>query len=84
MSFEPRLQRNAADKIKAYYALGIEEFVLSGVPHLEEAYWFAEGVLPLLRKEGLWSHPQGEIKTSSHHDIPFSPAATRQPVAAAS
>lgn len=28
---------------------GIEEFVLSGYPHIEEAYWFAEGVLPLVR-----------------------------------
>ncbi len=72
-------------KIKAYAALGIDEFVLSGVPHLEEAYWFAEGVLPLLRKEGLWRHPRGEAAGagSSHHDIPFSPAATREPVAAA-
>ena len=42
-----------AAKIKAYAALGLEEFVLSGVPHLEEAYWFAEGVLPLLQREGL-------------------------------
>ena len=74
-----------ANKIKAYAALGIDEFVLSGVPHLEEAYWFAEGVLPQLRKEGLWTHPRGESvqAASSHVDIPFSPAATREPVAAA-
>jgi alkanesulfonate monooxygenase len=73
-----------ANKIKAYAALGIEEFVLSGVPHLEEAYWFAEGVLPLLRKEGLWRHPNGatELPANAHVDIPFSPAASRQPVAA--
>jgi len=71
-----------AAKIKAYHVIGIDEFVLSGVPHLEEAYWFAEGVLPLLRKEGLWSHPRGEPAkpSSSHVDIPFSPAATREPV----
>jgi alcohol dehydrogenase-like protein len=31
--------------------------VLSGYPHLEEAYWFGEGVLPLLRARGLWTHP---------------------------
>jgi len=74
--------REIAEKIKAYHAIGIDEFVLSGVPHLEEAYWFAEGVLPLLRKEGLWRHPRGEPANagSSHHDIPFSPAATREPV----
>jgi alkanesulfonate monooxygenase len=75
-----------AEKIKAYAALGLEEFVLSGVPHLEEAYWFAEGVLPLLRKAGLWSHPRGETAqaASSEVDIPFSPAATRQALASAS
>ena len=28
---------------------GIDEFILSGYPHVEEAYWFAEGVMPLLR-----------------------------------
>jgi alkanesulfonate monooxygenase len=72
-----------ANKIRAYAALGIEEFVLSGVPHLEEAYWFAEGVLPQLRRDGLWSHPRGEVKSSAHVDIPFSPAATREPVGAA-
>ncbi len=73
-----------AAKIKAYHAIGIDEFVLSGVPHLEEAYWFAEGVLPLLRREGLWSHPRGEPKGASttQVDIPFSPAATREPAKA--
>ncbi|WP_158243947.1 hypothetical protein [Mycobacterium sp. 4858] len=29
------------------------EFILSGHPHLEEAYWFAEGVLPILRGKGV-------------------------------
>ncbi|MDH6228519.1 LLM class flavin-dependent oxidoreductase [Streptomyces sp. MJP52] len=46
-----------ADRIEEYHALGIEEFVLSGYPHLEEAYWFGEGVLPRLAARGLWSHP---------------------------
>jgi alkanesulfonate monooxygenase len=41
-----------ADLIEEYAALGIEEFILSGYPHLEEAYWFGEGVLPELRKRG--------------------------------
>ena len=38
--------------ISEYHALGFDEFILSGYPHLEEAYWFAEGVLPLLKKRG--------------------------------
>ncbi|HVV11348.1 LLM class flavin-dependent oxidoreductase [Amycolatopsis sp.] len=42
-----------ADLIEEYHALGIEEFVLSGYPHLEEAYWFGEGVLPELAHRGL-------------------------------
>lgn len=43
--------------IEEYQAAGVDEFVLSGVPHLEEAYWFGEGVLPLLARKGLWTHP---------------------------
>ncbi|MFC7616439.1 LLM class flavin-dependent oxidoreductase [Actinokineospora soli] len=46
-----------ADRIADYHAAGITEFVLSGHPHLEEAYWFGEGVLPLLERRGLWRHP---------------------------
>ena len=46
-----------ADLIEAYHAVGIDEFVLSGYPHLEEAYWFGEGVLPELSRRGLWEHP---------------------------
>lgn len=42
-----------ADLIGEYAEVGIEEFVLSGYPHVEEAYWFAEGVLPILRRRGL-------------------------------
>ncbi|KAA1379804.1 LLM class flavin-dependent oxidoreductase [Aeromicrobium fastidiosum] len=42
-----------ADLIAEYAAVGVEEFVLSGYPHVEEAYWFAEGVLPVLRRKGL-------------------------------
>ena len=38
-----------ADLIEQYRRIGIEEFVLSGYPHLEECYWFGEGVLPLWR-----------------------------------
>jgi alkanesulfonate monooxygenase len=42
-----------ADRIAAYHELGIEEFIFSGYPHVEEAYWFAEGVMPRLRRRGL-------------------------------
>ncbi|WP_020499551.1 LLM class flavin-dependent oxidoreductase [Sciscionella marina] len=42
-----------ADLIEQYTEVGIEEFVLSGYPHLEEAYWFGEGVRPELARRGL-------------------------------
>lgn len=61
-----------ADRIKEYAAVGIEEFVLSGVPHLEEAYWFGEGVLPILQRDGLWRHPRG-IAQAASSNIPFAP-----------
>lgn len=40
--------REVADRISEYAALGIQEFILSGFPHLEETYEVGEGVLPLL------------------------------------
>jgi alkanesulfonate monooxygenase len=67
--------REVADRIEEYAALGIEEFVLSGYPHLEEAYWFGEGVLPELRHRGVWQHPlrapEAEVA------IPFAGVAAR-------
>ncbi|KQY58414.1 alkanesulfonate monooxygenase [Aeromicrobium sp. Root495] len=42
-----------ADLVEEYAAVGVEEFVMSGYPHVEEAYWFAEGVLPILRRRGV-------------------------------
>ena len=46
-----------ADRIEEYLSVGIDEFVLSAYPHLEGAYWFGEGVLPILAERGLWTHP---------------------------
>ena len=43
--------QEVANLIAEYHSLGFDEFILSGYPHLEEAYWFAEGVLPLLWQE---------------------------------
>jgi alkanesulfonate monooxygenase len=40
--------QQVADRIKAYAALGLDYFVLSGYPHLDEAHRFAELVFPLL------------------------------------
>jgi alkanesulfonate monooxygenase len=45
--------QEVADRIEEYHAIGIDEFVLSGYPHVEEAYWFGEGVRPELARRGL-------------------------------
>ena len=66
-----------ADRIEEYAALGISEFILSGHPHLEEAYWFGEGVLPLLQRRGLWQHPVASAGLSAEPataSIPFAGA----------
>jgi alkanesulfonate monooxygenase len=61
-----------ADRIEEYADLGIDEFILSGYPHLEGAYWFGEGVLPILAERGRWQHPA----PSSYHgpSVPFASA----------
>lgn len=40
--------QQVADRIREYQALGIENFIFSGYPHLEEAHRFADLVMPLL------------------------------------
>lgn len=42
-----------ADRIAEYHELGLDEFILSGYPHLEEAFTFGEGVIPILAERGL-------------------------------
>jgi alkanesulfonate monooxygenase len=46
-----------AERIADYHAVGIDEFILSGYPHVEEAWSFAEGVMPRLRAAGLLTTP---------------------------
>src|ERR1700722_14655938 len=46
-----------AERIAEYYALGVDEFILSGYPHLEEAYQVGEGLMPVLRRRGLLASP---------------------------
>jgi len=40
--------QEVADRIKEYATLGIDHFIFSGYPHLEEAYHVAELLFPLL------------------------------------
>jgi alkanesulfonate monooxygenase len=62
-----------ADRIEEYARLGISEFILSGYPHLEEAYWFGEGVLPILRQRGSWQPPVPEKDDGTVNITPFAP-----------
>jgi alkanesulfonate monooxygenase len=65
--------QEVAERIEEYHSVGIDEFVLSGYPHLEESYWFGEGVLPLLEKKGLWKSPV--TSTYRAPSVPFGAAA---------
>ena len=41
--------QQVADELMAYWRLGIDEFILSGYPHVEEAERVAQTVLPLVK-----------------------------------
>jgi alkanesulfonate monooxygenase len=64
--------QQVAARMREYADLGIETFILSGYPHLEESYRFAELVFPLLpgrereRASGPLSGPFGEIVGNSY------------------
>jgi alkanesulfonate monooxygenase len=64
-----------ANLIEQYASVGITEFILSGYPHLEEAYWFGEGVLPILERRGLWRHP-APPREAPQTVTPFAPTHT--------
>ena len=64
-----------ADLIEEYASVGITEFILSGYPHLEESYWFGEGVLPILERRGLWRHP-APPREAPQTVTPFAPTHT--------
>ncbi|WP_132994185.1 LLM class flavin-dependent oxidoreductase [Gordonia zhaorongruii] len=62
-----------ADRIEEYKAIGIDEFVLSGYPHLEELFWFGEGVIPELTRRGLYRNDIRPAPIST--GTPFVPTA---------
>ena len=57
-----------ADRIAEYAEVGIDEFIFSGYPHLEELFWFGEGVVPILRERGLFDAGRVDVAPAS---IPF-------------
>jgi alkanesulfonate monooxygenase len=73
-------------RIQEYADLGIDTFIFSGYPHLEESYRFAELVFPLLGRgkskngdPGL-TGPFGEVVANEFH--PPAPATVENPAAA--
>ncbi|MGQ3165317.1 MAG: FMNH2-dependent alkanesulfonate monooxygenase [Hydrogenophaga sp.] len=54
--------QQVAARIEEYAALGLENFIFSGYPHLEEAYRFAELVFPLLSRSAQNKLP-GQVLT---------------------
>jgi alkanesulfonate monooxygenase len=58
-----------AARMKEYMALGIDTFILSGYPHLEESYRFAELVFPLLPLEKPVRTEAGRVNTGPFGEI---------------
>ena len=50
-----------AERIVEYHAAGFDHVILSGQPHVEEASWFGEGVMPLLAREGLLAASEAPV-----------------------
>ncbi|MEZ0316394.1 MAG: LLM class flavin-dependent oxidoreductase, partial [Methylophilaceae bacterium] len=68
--------QEVADRINEYAALGIDHFIFSGYPHLEESYRVAELLFPLLPVE---LQPGNEAAIKTNMTGPFGEAlASRQ------
>lgn len=62
-----------AERIIEYSTVGLEHFVLSGYPDLEEAFHFGEGVVPQLLARGI-SVKNRSADTPTTQHIPFLPS----------
>lgn len=65
-----------AARIREYAGLGIDTFIFSGYPHLEESYRFAELVFPLLGKAkvGLQAQLQAHGEIIANRELPAAKA----------
>ncbi|MDR2690593.1 MAG: FMNH2-dependent alkanesulfonate monooxygenase [Azoarcus sp.] len=61
-----------AERLQEYADLGVDRFVLSGYPHLEESIRFAELVFPLIGKKSV--NEAGRSQTGGAFDIRFQSA----------
>ena len=62
-----------AELIGEYAAIGVQHFILSGYPHLEETYRFGEGVRPALARTGLLPPLPTPTATVSTAFLPAAP-----------
>ncbi len=53
-----------AARMKEYMAIGIDRFILSGYPHLEECYRFAELVFPKLPLKATTGNDRGPARNA--------------------
>ena len=60
-----------AARMREYMALGIDRFILSGYPHLEECYRFAELVFPLLPLKATTGNTIGNDMGPARNAGPF-------------
>lgn len=60
--------KTVAARIEEYAALGLENFIFSGYPHLEESYRFAELVFPLLPRKQRPGLP-GQVLTGPFGEV---------------
>lgn len=67
--------QTVAKRLQEYADLGVDRFVLSGYPHLEEAFRFAELVFPLLGKQPVTVRDQ--VLTGGAFDVRASTASTK-------
>jgi len=65
-----------AQRIEEYRSIGIETFILSGYPHLEEAYRTAELLFPHLPTESV---PDATLNTAPGLDFEFARTKSPQP-----
>lgn len=61
--------QTVAERMREYMAVGVDTFVLSGYPHLEEAYRFGESVLPLLPLAAGTRAPGGSARPGPFGEI---------------
>jgi len=58
-----------AARIAEYHELGFDEFILSGHPHLEEAFWIGEHVRPRLQRMGLVAPDPTPLASGEHRAV---------------